>query len=331
MSSPFKPARPGRRRTLLAVAAGAAPRAGALGVRADQGRDPHRPRLQQDRPARGLRQADADRPDDGPRLRDQRHDDGRRQEDRRDREGRPGQARRRQEPARRPPTATTRPTSRSARRPRAWRWRCCRSPRSTRRSCWSSRRSPTRSPATSGTSTSSAPAATARRTRSRTRSRSTRTGVSIATLAQDYAFGRDGVKAFKDALKKAKIVHEEYLPPNTTDFTAGGAAPDRRAEGQAGPQGDLHHLGRRRQPVQDRRPRPEALRHRDRDRRQHPAGDGRVQAVPGHGRRGLLLLRHAEEPGQRVAGRQPLQAVQDAARFLHRRRHERRRSRSSRR
>ncbi|HMN83878.1 MAG TPA: substrate-binding domain-containing protein [Burkholderiaceae bacterium] len=46
-------------------------------------------------------------------------------------------------------------------------------------------------------------------------------GVSIATLAQDYAFGRDGVKAFKDALKKAKIVHEEYLPTNTTDFTAG--------------------------------------------------------------------------------------------------------------
>ncbi len=46
-------------------------------------------------------------------------------------------------------------------------------------------------------------------------------GVSVATLAQDYAFGRDGVKAFKDALKKAKIVHEEYLPQTTTDFTAG--------------------------------------------------------------------------------------------------------------
>ncbi|MBP8308681.1 MAG: substrate-binding domain-containing protein [Burkholderiaceae bacterium] len=46
-------------------------------------------------------------------------------------------------------------------------------------------------------------------------------GVSVATLAQDYAFGRDGVKAFKDSLKKAKIVHEEYLPTNTTDFTAG--------------------------------------------------------------------------------------------------------------
>lgn len=46
-------------------------------------------------------------------------------------------------------------------------------------------------------------------------------GVSIATLAQDYAFGRDGVKAFKESIKTAKIVHEEYLPTTTTDFTAG--------------------------------------------------------------------------------------------------------------
>jgi branched-chain amino acid transport system substrate-binding protein len=46
----------------------------------------------------------------------------------------------------------------------------------------------------------------------------------IATLAQDYAFGRDGVKAFKEALaavgSKAKIVHEEYAPQQTSDFTA---------------------------------------------------------------------------------------------------------------
>ncbi|MBX9961203.1 MAG: substrate-binding domain-containing protein [Burkholderiaceae bacterium] len=47
-------------------------------------------------------------------------------------------------------------------------------------------------------------------------------GVSIVTMAQDSAFGKDGVKAFKEALKKAKLVHEEYLPPATTDFTAGG-------------------------------------------------------------------------------------------------------------
>ena len=39
--------------------------------------------------------------------------------------------------------------------------------------------------------------------------------------SQDNAFGRDGVKAFKDALKKAKLAHEEYLPGTTTDFTAG--------------------------------------------------------------------------------------------------------------
>ncbi|MDO8180232.1 MAG: substrate-binding domain-containing protein [Undibacterium sp.] len=49
-------------------------------------------------------------------------------------------------------------------------------------------------------------------------------GGSIAFLAQDYAFGRDGVKAAKEALAtvgaKAQIVHEEYAAQNTTDFTA---------------------------------------------------------------------------------------------------------------
>jgi branched-chain amino acid transport system substrate-binding protein len=47
-----------------------------------------------------------------------------------------------------------------------------------------------------------------------------KSGITIATLAQDYAFGRDGVKAFKETLKAAKIVHEEYLPIATADFTA---------------------------------------------------------------------------------------------------------------
>jgi branched-chain amino acid transport system substrate-binding protein len=51
-----------------------------------------------------------------------------------------------------------------------------------------------------------------------------KTGGSIAFLAQDYAFGRDGVKAAKESLamvgSKAKIVHEEYAAQNTTDFTA---------------------------------------------------------------------------------------------------------------
>jgi len=50
--------------------------------------------------------------------------------------------------------------------------------------------------------------------------------ISIATLAQDYAFGKDGVASLKEALaavgSKAKIVHEEYAPQTTTDFTAPG-------------------------------------------------------------------------------------------------------------
>ncbi len=49
-------------------------------------------------------------------------------------------------------------------------------------------------------------------------------GGSVAFLAQDYAFGRDGIKAGKEALaatgSKAKVVHEEYAPAAATDFTA---------------------------------------------------------------------------------------------------------------
>ncbi|MXU66653.1 substrate-binding domain-containing protein [Oceanomicrobium pacificus] len=44
----------------------------------------------------------------------------------------------------------------------------------------------------------------------------------VATLAEDYAFGRDGIEAFKSALdgSGATIVAEEYVPQGTTDFTA---------------------------------------------------------------------------------------------------------------
>ncbi len=47
-------------------------------------------------------------------------------------------------------------------------------------------------------------------------------GVHVATLAQDYAFGRDGVAAFEQALAKtgATLDDEEFVPSNTTDFTA---------------------------------------------------------------------------------------------------------------
>jgi branched-chain amino acid transport system substrate-binding protein len=47
---------------------------------------------------------------------------------------------------------------------------------------------------------------------------------SIGFLAQDYAFGRDAIKAGKEALaatgSKATVVHEEYAPAAATDFTA---------------------------------------------------------------------------------------------------------------
>ncbi|MEX0730617.1 MAG: substrate-binding domain-containing protein [Aquisalimonadaceae bacterium] len=47
-------------------------------------------------------------------------------------------------------------------------------------------------------------------------------GVCVSTIAQDYAFGRDGVAAYKEAMDEqgGKVVHEEYLPTDATDFTA---------------------------------------------------------------------------------------------------------------
>lgn len=46
--------------------------------------------------------------------------------------------------------------------------------------------------------------------------------LTVATLAQDYAFGRDAITAFKEALQGtgAAVVHEEYAPLNATDLTA---------------------------------------------------------------------------------------------------------------
>jgi branched-chain amino acid transport system substrate-binding protein len=47
---------------------------------------------------------------------------------------------------------------------------------------------------------------------------------SVGFLTQDYAFGRDAIKAGKEALtatgSKARVIHEEYAPLATTDFTA---------------------------------------------------------------------------------------------------------------
>ncbi|XBQ10834.1 MAG: substrate-binding domain-containing protein [Salinarimonas sp.] len=61
-------------------------------------------------------------------------------------------------------------------------------------------------------------------------------GVTIATLAQDYAFGRDGVAAFREALAGtgAELVHEEYVPTDTQDFTAAAQRIFSALEGEEG-------------------------------------------------------------------------------------------------
>ena len=47
-------------------------------------------------------------------------------------------------------------------------------------------------------------------------------GIFLAAIAQDYAFGRDGVAAYKGEAEKlgAKMVHEEYCPMAQTDHTS---------------------------------------------------------------------------------------------------------------
>ena len=148
-------------------------------------------------------------------------------------------------------------------------------------------------------------------------------GVYVATLAQDYAFGRDGVAAFKQALAKtgATLVDEEYAPANTTDFTAVAQRLFDALKDKPGRKIDLGDLGGRgRSDEQGAGSRSRPLWHRTFDRRQHPAGAGRLQALPRHGGRGLLLLWHSQEPGQRLARRRAPEALQRSAGLLHRRR-----------
>jgi branched-chain amino acid transport system substrate-binding protein len=47
-------------------------------------------------------------------------------------------------------------------------------------------------------------------------------GIFLAGIAQDYAFGRDGIAAYKVAAEKmgAKMIHEEYCPMAQTDHTS---------------------------------------------------------------------------------------------------------------
>ncbi|TGG92405.1 ABC transporter permease [Natronospirillum operosum] len=61
-------------------------------------------------------------------------------------------------------------------------------------------------------------------------------GVCVSTIAQDYAFGRDGVAAYRQAMEAegGEIVHEEYLPTDATDFTAAAQRLFNSLEGREG-------------------------------------------------------------------------------------------------
>ena len=118
--------------------------------------------------------------------------------------------------------------------------------------------------------------------------------VAIGMLGLDTAFGRDGVKAYKEALAslrpRAKIVAEEYAAGNTADFApfaerlfnALKDQPGKRIIGfiWAGP-----HPAR-----EVRRHEAGSLQHCARSGRQHPARDECLEAVRRHRGRHLLLL-----------------------------------------
>ena len=138
-------------------------------------------------------------------------------------------------------------------------------------------------------------------------------GVHIATLAQDYAFGRDGVAAFKEALAKtgASLDDEEYAPANTTDFTAVAQRlfdalkdkPGRKIiwvlwAGGGDPMDKLQDLDPARYGVELSTGGNILL------------GARRLQALPRHGGRRLLLLRHPQEPGERLVRRRAPEALQ---------------------
>ena len=146
-------------------------------------------------------------------------------------------------------------------------------------------------------------------------------GVSIATLAQDYAFGKDFVKAFRGALKHAKLVHEEYLPASTTDFTAGAQRLFDKLKGLPGRKIIFINWAGGGNPfkIADLDPKRYGI---------EIATGGNIlpalaayKAFPGLEGSAYLLLRNPQEQNQRLAGEGALQAVQHTSRLFHGRGH----------
>ena len=278
--------------------------------------------------ARGLRQADRDRLHDGPRIRHRRHDEGRRPtrswSSRRTTRSSPTSASR----CSRRPTATTRSTSPSARPARRValamlpvaeeykkilivepavadritgdKWNRYIFRTGAQLHAGRARR---RGRARQGRDVAIAHAGAGLRLRPRRRRRrSRRRWPAMRPQGQDRA---RGIRAGRH--------HRLHRRPAQRMFDALKDKPGRKIIGiiwaGAAPAG------------QDRRPEARALRHRARARRQHPAGDERLEAVRRHRGRDLLLLRLPQEPDERLArGRAP-EALQRAAGLLHRGRH----------
>jgi len=122
-------------------------------------------------------------------------------------------------------------------------------------------------------------------------------GMVVATLAQDYAFGRDGVAAFREALAGpapswcTRNMHRRpppTSPPRCSAFSTRSAR--RRAQGALG------DLGRRQSVPGDQGAQPGAARHRGLDRRQHPPRARRLQGVPRASRARPITTSRYQEP-----------------------------------
>lgn len=146
----------------------------------------------------------------------------------------------------------------------------------------------------------------------------------VATIAEDYAFGRDGIEAFKAALEGtgATVVTEEYVPQGTTDFTAPAERMFNVLKDREGRKVIFIYIAGGGDPIgkiPGHAARP--LRHRALDRRPHPSGAADLQEGAGNGRGDLLLLREPRERDQRLAREYPHGALRHPARLLHCRRH----------
>jgi len=159
-----------------------------------------------------------------------------------------------------------------------------------------------------------------RRTRCRTRWRSA-SRRHDRDIGQDYAFGRDGVAAFRGCAQEPAQTRVRGIPRRPTRrFHGKRAAHFDALKNERRQEVICHHLGGRRQSVrQDPRRSIRSGSHRDRLGRHILAALQSLQAAARHGGRDLLLLRDPKDPVNRLAGGGAQEALNEPAGLLHRR------------